>query len=198
MKTGISCVVLFALFAAGPVSAGGDLVVNGTFDINLDGWDTGGGLSAWFAEDATGGSSGSAILTNVYPSGGVVQSPLLQCVDVDPGRYLFRAAARIPTGQATTGEAYLIAYAYGGPGCGGAPVAGSFWTNPFFSDLWTTGGVLIDVPPGGGSVSLRTQVLKFEAGGSFDALFDDIELIPTVFSDGFESGDTTGWSVSTP
>lgn len=198
MRICISCIVLFAFVAVGPVSAGDNLVVNGTFDIDLADWNTGDGLQAWFPEDATGGSSGSAKLTNVHPGADIAQTPLLQCVVVDPGRYLFRAAMRIPTGQSTTGEAYLIAYAYGDSVCSGAPVAGSFSTTPLISNLWTTEGIVIEVPPGGGSVSIRTQVLKYDAGGTFDALFDDVELISIVFQDGFETGDTTRWSSATP
>ena len=199
MRGRILTIFLLAAVAVGPIYASENPVVNGTFDTDLVGWSTGNGFQAWFPEDATGGASGSAMLTSDHPSAGTVRTPLSQCVVVDPGRYLLRGAMRIPSGQSTTGEAYLIAYAYGNAGCGGVPVAGAFWTSEVVSNLWTSEGVEVEVPLDGASVSIRTQVLKYDAGGVFDALFDDVELIPyEIFQDGFESGDATNWSLSMP
>jgi hypothetical protein len=194
----LSCVTV-ALWLAAPLPAYDNLVVNGGFDSDLSGWSSGLGASAWSPEDAGGGTSGSALLSCDDPAAGTACDPIMQCVAVAPGPHLLRAAFRTPGGQSRTGDAYLIAYAYAGAGCSGGPVAGGFSTTSVDSVAWTTEGVLIDVPPSGGSVSIRTQVFKLEAGGVFDALFDDVELIPGyLFDDRFESGDLSAWSSSVP
>ena len=55
--------------------------------------------------------------------------------------------------------------------------------------------------PADASSALCSFDLLAPAGDAFDALLDDLEFIaidPPFFADGFESGDTSAWSSSTP
>lgn len=195
------CAVVVAAVMAVPIPVVGfdNLVSNGSFDTDLSGWSQVWGQVAWSPESTGAGASGSARLTGIHPFGGTADTPLWQCVPLGEGRYLLRAAIRVPVGQSRTGHGYVLAYAYGDDGCGGGPVAGAFSTTPITASEWTRGATVVAVPPSGASVSVRASVVKHEDGGTFDLLLDDVELIPGyLHHDGFDLGDTSAWSSVVP
>jgi hypothetical protein len=73
-------------------------------------------------------------------------------------------------------------------------------TNEWTNDLVEVGswGAMTFVgraPAATACVRIAVETYKNQVGGKFMAYFDAIRLIPLeVFADGFESGDTSGWS----
>ncbi len=176
-----------------------DLVVNGDFASSLADWNTGSGLADWSAESALANGTGSARLTAINPTGGTAETVLLQCVPVNPGAHLLYLAIRVPSGQATTGVGYAIAYAYGNTICSGPPVAGGFFTPQIGNNAWSGGWAAVVVPAGAASVSIRLVAKKVEAGGEFDILADRVQLRDgLLFADGLASGTTAQWSAAVP
>lgn len=196
-KRTLSSIALWLAGAAG-AQASVNLVVNGNFQSNLTVWVSGDGSALWSAESAIADGSGSARITCDNPSSGACQ-PLLQCVLVNPGLHLLELAVRVPAGQPTTGEGYAIAYVYPNTTCSGMPVAGGFSTASVTSATWRSRWVVVNVPAGGASVSVRLTVVKNETGGEFDVLADAVRLSTGLrFADGFQSGTTAQWSLAVP
>lgn len=191
--------IVLALVGAAAALASDNLVLNGSFSTDLANWNAGDGTAMWSAESVVADGTGSARLTCDAAGGGTACNVRLQCVVVSPGPHLLQLAMRVPAGQAATGTGYAIAYAYGNAICSGAPVAGSFFTDPVAAGVWRTRWIPVDVPAGASSVSVRLIVHKNPAGGSFDVLADAVELrTGLLFVDGFASGTTAQWSAATP
>lgn len=191
--------IVFALASAPAALASDNLILNGSFATNLADWNEGDGAVEWSPESSVADGTGSARLTCDYASAGTACSPLLQCIAVSPGSHLLQVAIRVPAGQAATGNGYAIAYAYSNTICSGAPVAGSFYTGAVAAGVWRTRSIPVTVPAGAASVSVRLNVHKDTAGGSFDVLADAVELrTGLLFVDGLESGTTAQWSAAFP
>jgi hypothetical protein len=180
-----SFVALPFLFLGWAASASAqNLLVNPHFDTGLDGWqvNSGGMLTmSWDGtRDADGSpTSGSAkavwqgpAVTGIYPI-------VSQCVEVTPGApYLFGGKIFIPSGQATPGSAFFIALPFGSPECSGPPPPSAFVQTPNITtlDRWTESTATII--PFGPSV-LVSAYMAPNAGGSFQASYDDLILEPS-------------------
>ena len=121
-----------------------NLLVNGSFDQNIDGWlnifSTGTGSAVWKPFDADGSStSGSVLLTSTQSLTGY---QLHQCINVTPGAsYVFSGKAFVPSGQDHLGRAILGLYEVDTPNCGNQNTNGSIYPiNPPF-DTWADLGV---------------------------------------------------------
>ncbi|HYX25050.1 MAG TPA: hypothetical protein VFC23_12920 [Thermoanaerobaculia bacterium] len=176
---------LLSLLAGLTASASAqNLLVNPEFDNGLNGWQTfgqtfGGVTVSWDGLDADGSpTSGSAravwqgpVVTGLVPV-------LSQCVEVTPGSpYVFGGKIFIPSGQATPGSAFFIALPYPSPGCSGTPPPSPFVETPPVTsfDRWTETAATI--VPFGPSL-LVSAYLAPNAGGSFQASYDDVILEP--------------------
>jgi hypothetical protein len=97
-----------------------NLVVNGKFDSNINGWSTlfstGSGNASWSALDAHDSAfSGSALVRSTQ---GNLGFQLLQCVNVLPNRaYEYGLTSRIARGQDTAGRVILGVYEYDVANC---------------------------------------------------------------------------------
>jgi len=61
-------------------------------------------------------------------------------------------------------------------------------------DLWLPVSGWLTAPAGSQSARIRLNVLKVEGTGSLVAHFDNVSFAEGVFTDGFESGDSSAWS----
>lgn len=192
--------LVFTLCAA--ASAGAEnLVQNPGFDGNTTGWvvySDPNVLAEYSAEDASGDpSSGSASVTNYHPSGGTAVDGFSQCVPVvENVEYRFAAQVKIAAGQGSTGDGGITVYWYDSPACdtyiSGLSVASDVTGN------WTPVSDFQIAPAGAESAKVFVKVFKLDAGGSLNALVDDVVVEPVLFQDGFETGNTNSWSVVFP
>jgi len=167
------------LLTGSPHALAANLVFNGSFATNVNGWsveDVDEAAFAWNAADAAGsGSSGSARVRNFTPGPGNGIG-IRQCAGaVVPGdAYSWGGKIRFPTGQSRTGSAYLGLRFKKGPNCAGddveQPRLGLFTPNDSFMPFSQNA----IVPAGSASVEFVVFPSKVEAGGELVAFFDDL------------------------
>ncbi len=176
-------------------ASGQNLLVNSDFDTDLTGWD---GPAVWDPADAFGSpSSGSATWINNFTAGG--STIVRQCVELNPWieGYDFAAHVFIPSGQPGEGYTYLTIAFYSDADCTtflSAPGSSGFYG----FDNWTLMNSTGWTP--NGAVSARVSVANQKtATGDFQTSCDAIYFARNpemVFGDGFESEDTSEWTVT--
>ena len=165
--------------AGAPRARAANLVFNGSFTGNVDGWtaeDAEDVVFAWDVANAPGsGVSGSARVRNVTagPGNGI---GIRQCAGaVVPGdAYSWGGKIRFPTGQSRTGLAYLGLRFKSGPNCAGDDVEQPRLSLNTPTDAFvplSNNGI---IPGGSASVEFVVFPSKHEAGGELVALFDDL------------------------
>jgi hypothetical protein len=171
--------LLFAMLPA--LAAAENLIVNGTFDSDLSGWQNlGAGLVEWSPLDfPVDGDSGSALLGNNAAAAGTRLTVLRQCLQVATPSHAYRlgAAGLHPSGQG--GGRLLFSYGFRStPDCsGGAFVLGGL----FFAvtDVWNVqqAFVIRDRPvPAGSSIEFLVSIEKDAAGGLFLGHVDAVHV----------------------
>jgi hypothetical protein len=179
------------------------LVANPTFDTDESGWSAsfGTALLDWSALDASGNAaSGSALVTNFADTAGD-GSGASQCVGgIGPqATYWVAALARFPGAQTETGHASLLTQFFSGTNCTSQlDFATSSQLSSTTQETWSPVSMLFTTPALTQSLRLRVTVYKVEPTGTLAAHFDDVELFPAVFVDGFEIGDSSAWSATEP
>lgn len=198
------CFVLAALVAALPAAAQGNLIVNGSFDSDVSGWNLGNALSGyleWSPADADGSAeSGSARVVNTDTAAFVIT--LYQCVPATEDlRYDLATTLYIPPGQAWPGYAYMRVAWSTAADCNGSWLAVLDHTIMTTTGTWETQS-LTDVVPPATTQGAQVEVLVFKsvAGGQFEVLVDNASVVgeAPLFSDGFESGDLRAWDGELP
>jgi len=202
----VRAVVIMAVVAGSvgaPVSSQ-NLLQNPSFHSNVGSWGTESGVTLlWSPLDASAGpGSGSAEVLN-SASGGNDGRGISQCVSVAVvagGCYEYGGSMRIPSGQDRTGSAEVGLRWYDGPGCTGSSVGPQPRLSVAVLDSWVH---LVDdvqtAPSGAVSVLFLAFPSKVEPGGGLIAHFDDLFLrVASIFEDGFEDGDASAWSATTP
>jgi len=180
----------------------GNVFANGHLDCDIGGWDlesTDPMEIVWSADDAGGSSiSGSIGITNLALNTRFAAS---QCAPSFPlvthdlsGTVRLSAAAGVLIGFSRTCEAFASA------DCSGPVLDEAVYTML----LEDTGGVWLDVADtvttSEGTGSLRcTFSFDTATGAAFSANLDRLFLSDesAIFADGFESGDTSAWSLAT-
>ncbi|HLF56780.1 MAG TPA: hypothetical protein VI942_08045 [Thermoanaerobaculia bacterium] len=199
-------IVLFALASVagfGPLAAPSyaQILDNPTFDADILGWyPLGISQIEWSSLDfAASPDSGSARVTNLTVGAGDATGST-QCVTdpVPEESYWLRARVWMPGGQNESGGASLIYQIYSGTNCGTGYLTSGFSGEVASadSDIWRCVGLRFDSPAGTQSMRIRLSVRKTEAGGSLAANFDDLLLVPALFLDDFECGNTYLWTVT--
>lgn len=195
MRRSISTFVMVlpvTVFLATGVSAQ-NLLINPDFDTDLAGWE---GPAVWDPADAFGSpSSGSATWINNFTAGG--SSFVRQCVELSPWIEGYDVAAHvfIPSAQPGSGYTYITVAFYSDATCdtfivgfgSQSAVAFDVWTPLNFTG-WTPNGAA------GAKIAVTNQKT---APGDFQTFADSVYFARNpemVFGDGFESGDTSGWS----
>jgi hypothetical protein len=173
-----------ALLALPLRAAAQDLIVNGHFHDDINGWTlVGVGSQAWDPLDWQGDpTSGSVRVTNTDPAanGGTASG---QCILLTPsGTYEAGAHVRFPSGQVMLGAGAVGIAWFANTTCANPPIStvntpGIFstttnvWTESFMSGLVA--------PPGTVAVGVGAGVVKLNSGGSLIALFDRVRFGPT-------------------
>ncbi len=177
---------------AATVVSAQNLLVNPDFDTDVSGW---AGLGVWDPVDAFGSpTSGSATWINTWAGGGAHY--FLQCIEVPIFFEGFDLSAytNIPSGQASTGESYLVVIFYSDPDC--TDLIDAHSTSSYTGlDTWHLLTLSGWSPDGFGSVKIGLANHKDQAG-DFQIFHDAVFFGPNpdaVFSDDFESADVSGW-----
>ena len=188
--------VLIAV-AAGSAEAQSSLI-NPNFDSDLDGWGFAGpGSVDWDPADVDGsGSSGSVRWSSTEKT---VDDAIWQNVVSVPGDHEVSVYIYVPSGQIVAPQPTIRMSFYSTPDCAGGTRAGFLTSQPATTfDSW----VLVAIPEHRAvtadcvNIELR---LGAPSGSESVAYFDAVTLMtPIVFSNGFESGDTSGRSASVP
>ena len=198
---------------AGNPLAGGDftrtfrverenLFVNGQLDCDLGGWTPAStpGEIAWAGDDVDAASiSGSAAITNLTSS---TDFSLGQCVPVAAGvAYELSGTVRLAAPPGVDVFLSRTCRPYAAAGCAGSPLVTSVDLFPV-SDTggaWESVASTFTAPPGTASAFCGFE-LTTPGGEAFTAALDDLRLAEgdAIFTDGFESGDTTAWTLAVP
>jgi hypothetical protein len=171
------------LFAVALFSAAQNLIGNGRFDTDLNGWVQTGdvnGTAAWSSLDAGGSAvSGSAALTSTHATNGALVTQLTQCVPVAAGvEYVLSARVQFAAGETTTGWAETVVYWDSGPGCTNYITGSALLTDKASPGTWIADAENFTAPAGAVSALVQLGIDKIEAGGMLSAWFDDVSLAP--------------------
>ena len=169
MRRGRGVLLVVVCFAFPAWGAGQDLVVNGGFDGDIDGWKIvrGEGVEVWDPLDSQNNpASGSLHLTNTGAGPNAVTMSG-QCIELTPsGTYEFGTNVRFPAGS-VPGVASVVVGWFGNPCCSGTPLAAGN-SPPVFtttSEVWVeTFTRALSAPPGTVAVGVGPGLLKLESG----------------------------------
>jgi len=142
--------------------------------------------------------SGSARLQNVS---GTSNLSLEQCLLLPPTPpFLLSGEARTTAGLgspvAVSGRADYILGA-----CATPTVLSTSLTNPIVGDTggaWKRFSAPLGAPPPGATAIRVRFAASSSPGDAFDARLDNLSLVPALFMDGFETGDSSAWSATVP
>ena len=178
-------------------------LANGHFDCGLGDWvlvSTNPAEIVHGSDDADGSAdSGSAAVENLTAS---TDFALGQCVAISAtADYALGARVRMATAAAGVGVRLTCTF-YDATDCAGTQVGGPSTSTTFLGDTAATwvdlDGLLI--PPVGSDSALCSVDFVTVGGESFEAGVDRVRLVigDSIFSDGFESGNTSAWSLTLP
>ncbi len=190
-RAAVRVVALTLLLVAGPriESASGNLLSNGGFDGGIAGWDSalsGGSFSValtWSeAADRNGTpGSGAGILQNLSSGGLEIGTyPLFAngCFAVAPtDEVKLRGYVLIPSGQTRTGFARFDIAWYSTPSCLGFLEYGDVVSETTADATWHLLDNTLIPPANAQAFRIGLTVLKYEAGGTFTARFDDVDVL---------------------
>jgi hypothetical protein len=181
-----------------------NLLANPYFDSDLGGWfETAADHATfmWTVYDRYADpDSGSAYLASSWPDPYVLVS-LCQCLRVVPGARLWTSGdAYIPGPQPVEpATVLLLTYMIGGTTC--VDGTSAYRASPLndLHDGWWTMEVSDTVPDDTHWMWFEVGLYKESAGGQIWAYFDQTSVSTDGLSgDGFESGDTTFWTLAEP
>lgn len=169
-----------------------NLLVNPDFDSDLQGWGIGFWTPDWISD---GFFSWGAVEVTASASGSFGSVALEQCVGVADGPHLLRVAYRESGDSTVTGGAKLRLVWYAGPNCT-SPLGQVHDIDPVLGILaWQVYLHNHVVPPDGTTSALVMIIQSVDAAGSYIGHWDYLLFEPTpIFSNGFESGNTTAWN----
>jgi hypothetical protein len=182
----------------------GNLFANGHFDCDRNDW----GLSATAGataahdpgEDADGSPESGSVRGEVaFATADPEAVALDQCVDVASGTEIeAQTRYRIVTGPTSQVAVSLECSFFTAPACGSAPLPDPPVNTQVTGTVdWQPLGLAATVPAGGASTRC-TLMVQAVAGVTFEAWLDRAILTgpSVIFTDGFESGDTSAWSAT--
>jgi uncharacterized repeat protein (TIGR01451 family) len=178
-----------------------NLLANGHFDCDLGSWaqvSTNPSEISHSEDDLNDSAdSGSAMVENLTASNDFA---LGQCLEAEPRRtYTLRGRVRMSTAAVGIGVRLSCTY-YGGADCSGANLGTPAVSTILLSDTGSTWVSLRSQvrSPAGTASTLCSVDFVTASGASFTAHLDQVDLLDgmVIFSDGFETGDTSAWSAT--
>jgi hypothetical protein len=176
-----------------------NLLTNGHFDCDLAGWElvsTTPEEIEYSPEDADDALvSGSVQMTDLSGTSFGIE----QCVNSTESSYRVGGSVRIDGGANVLIGLTTACSFFAQADCLGAVLGqnGSGELLQETADLWQPWQLTIEAPAASAAARCSVSV-DLMAGGMFDAFLDDLTVVGSLFSDGFESGDASRWSSSTP
>lgn len=177
----------------------GNLFSGGRFDCDLGSWELMSTTSEeieYSAEDVDGASiSGSVQMTNLTGTSFTVG----QCVNSRQANFEVGSSVRVDGAADVLASVTMNCAFYAQADCLGAVLdeASSLEFLGQTAGLWQPSMLTFEAPVASAAVYCGFSIDLLE-GGAFDAFLDDLTLSGNLFGDGFESGDVSAWSSSTP
>jgi hypothetical protein len=200
-KNLLSSALLVLVMLVPATGSAQELLSNRHFLTDLTDWI---GVGWWSSEDCFNDpKSGSATYIN-QDAGYSARYIVRQCVELPATSqvYAFSGYLYVPVGQSGDGWGKIGLVWYSLPGCGGAGfIGGDDAPHAYPDSSWQYTAIpLADAPATAVSVYVAITNQKTSSSGTFEAYVDELSLVmlDKLFVDGFESGDTTEWSVSVP
>ena len=182
-----------------------NLLTNPEFNTAVDPWHNfseENGTSEWNQLDVSGSpKSGSLLVTNF--SGNPIANGAGAAQRVAPieggGYYGFGAHAFIPSGQPIAADVAMEVNFYSNStgGCSGF-VGGRFAHAASDTGSWQEFGTALKAPSQATCAEVSLETYPNGVGLVLQAYFDNVRLRPALFSDSFDSGNTSGWSSTSP
>lgn len=172
----IAAAVAAPLIATSLAGAATNLITNGTFDNDINGWFTGQGQPVSIAHEA-----GRMKVTNFAAVNYETHQSGRHCVAINDhsGPYKLQAEAYVSSGQASEGWAKLAIWWYPTADCSGAAITGHLSFNGNQKDTWQTISVQDPVPANANSAGVALISVKPKPapgaplGGDHIVLFDN-------------------------
>ena len=181
MRRSRALFLIAAVLGSAARVASQDLIVNGHFNTDINGWTLAGvGAQLWDPLDwQFNPASGSIRITNTNPVGNQGTGSG-QCIPLTPsGTYEVGTHVRFPSGQAALGFGAAALGWFDNTTCTGTPLAtvnappvASTTTNTWVESFMNG----ITAPAGTVAVAVGPGVLKIGAGGSLAGLFDRVRF----------------------
>ena len=204
MRSAFKVAYLIVMLLCTHQLAAQNLVVNPDFDTDVDGWIPFYDIDfIWEPLDCQGdpsSGSGFAASTDAPTS----NSGIIQCVEpiVAGDWYGLSAWLNISPSQAGEGSARLFVWWRDGAGCTGTQTTALATQFVASTAGWEQQTAIPEVAPAGTvSATLYLNITKSSPlGVDYYVSFDGIDFHPaaSIFSDGFEAGDTSRWSTAVP
>jgi uncharacterized repeat protein (TIGR01451 family) len=185
----------------------GNRFANGHFDCGTSGWtpmSSGGAVQGFdpLTDAEASPESGSATASLARPGVGFAAASLGQCVVLQEGRLDLAGKARLDGDGSPLPfpiRLHLACEYHPAPVCGGGPLGMESHATgvPDTAGLFVAVGAELMAPMGTES-GFCTATWQAPAGTTFEAWLDDLTALSTIFADGFESGDTSAWSMTVP
>jgi hypothetical protein len=180
----------------------GNLFVNGHFDCDDAGWQTSPVAVSWDGTVDQNGSADSG--SELVDSGGVALATITQCVELAGSSTPFQLDASTSLSAAPGVQVGISRFCdfYAGAACGGALLGSVSGSGAILEDsggAFIDGGAELNAPVGSISALCGIEVLS-PAAETFQLWFDGAHLEGSglIFADGFESGDTSAWTLTVP
>jgi hypothetical protein len=200
-KNLLSSALLVLVMLVPATGSAQELLSNRHFLTDLTDWI---GVGWWSSEDCFNDpKSGSATYIN-QDAGYSARYVGRQCVELPATDQVYALSGYlyVPLGQSGDGWGKLGLVWYSLPGCAAAGfIGGDDTPNVVADSSWqTTALQLADAPATAVSVYVTITNQKTSTSGTFEIYADELSLVmlDKLFVDGFESSDTTAWSVSVP
>ncbi|MDH7487672.1 MAG: hypothetical protein QHJ81_15550 [Anaerolineae bacterium] len=179
-------VLAITLFSASIVVAKTELITNGTFDTNTNGWynlpSTVGSITYEGTEGHT--ATGAAYVQNLSTSTSTTSNGGAQCVSLPlpiSSYYMIEGWVKVPTQSNSTATGYIKLGFYSTTNCSGSQLADTFDTNTVsVGSDWTFVRKIVNTSSvsTAQSVEVRLYVRKSGSGSAY-AYFDDISFFPS-------------------
>jgi hypothetical protein len=188
--------VSLALALIAAPSFGQNLIANGQFLTNLNGWTsfTDEGSAVWASAGAL--EAGSAAMTSTAADSGVFKAYLTQCVPVASGTS-YVLSHRVRFSDTTSGFAETAIYWDKNSDCSSYVSGNGLATSSASPGTFLADSITVTAPANATAAYVQVGIDKASAGGSMSVSFDDISLVPSAAATAI----IAGWipvAVSTP
>jgi len=173
-------VIALSLAVIAAPSFGQNLIANGQFLSDLNGWTqiTDEGSAVWDSAGAL--EAGSAAMTDNAADSGVYKGYLTQCVPVAGGtNYVLSHHVRFTTSDTSAGWGETAIYWDKNPDCSSYISGNGLLTSPASPGTFFLDSKSVTAPANATSAYVQVGIDKLPAGGSMSVSFDDISLVPS-------------------